>query len=796
MIEKLKRLSSMSTREIAHRLREQFRLQADRRRFQTKLRPDDDPELEELIRRNGSSMKTYMQGLARRFYVSIHERKNTAECFKLRHPEWFDRAIQHASVLCEHQVNLLAYRDIDLGAQIDWHRDPISGFRWPLRYWADYDLINAPPADVKIIHELNRHQHLPRLAKAFFLTGDELYARETIRQIESWIEQNPKWHGVNWQSSLEIGIRSISWLWTLFLLLESKSLSEHQLRCICRSLLAQLDHVYRYPSTYTSPNTHLIGEAAALFIAGVLFQELPRARRWHQFGARVLIAEMQRQVLNDGMHAELSSYYHCYATDFYLHALVLARINAIAFPDSVWERFCRMLDVLSHFTRPDGTIPMFGDDDGGRVLALASENYASHRDGLCSGAVLFRRPDFKYQSATFAEESFWLLGEEARLIFDSLPAEHPADLRRAFKDAGYFVQRSGWRANDTHVAFDCGSLGMDSGGHGHADALSFILFTGGHEFLIDPGTSVYNRAARRRDFFRSTAAHNTVVVDGRGQSRSGATFRWKTKASPRLQKQIALSDIDYVDGAVEYRGITHRRRLVYIRPNYWVVLDELNGKGGHNFDFLYHFPPDAHLTIVSDEKDGEIDCRIRIEQAGLQMCMYGSEPIQAQVICGQHDPLQGWTSRVYGERRESPVLQASIHGKAPISMMSFLVPSAEPVQSRRLKSNTTRAIAAAIRDHDYDDIVVMAVEDGDLQFNDCLMRGEFFWMRMEEGNLRRVFAVNAHAFRHAGQTVFESSEMIPYVQVDFSENGIIIERGEQEGKVYVRDLRDRQYQRH
>ena len=144
MIQKLKRLSRMSTPEIAHRIRERFRRQADRLRFHTKLQLDDDPQLEELIRRNGSSMKTYMQRSARRFYVSIHDRKNTVESYKLQHPEWFQRAIQGADVLCEHRVNLLAYREIDLDAYIDWHRDPVCGFRWPLRYCADYDLINEP----------------------------------------------------------------------------------------------------------------------------------------------------------------------------------------------------------------------------------------------------------------------------------------------------------------------------------------------------------------------------------------------------------------------------------------------------------------------------------------------------------------------------------------------------------------------------------------------------------------------------------------------------------------------------
>ena len=108
--------------------------------------------------------------------------------------------------------------------------------------------MHRPPSDAKIIHELNRHQHLPRLAKAFFLTGKERYADEAIDQIESWIRQNPKLHGVNWQSSLEIAIRCMSWLWTLFLLLPSRSLDEERLRIIYRSLLAQVDHVYRYPS--------------------------------------------------------------------------------------------------------------------------------------------------------------------------------------------------------------------------------------------------------------------------------------------------------------------------------------------------------------------------------------------------------------------------------------------------------------------------------------------------------------------------------------------------------------------
>src|SRR6185295_1809401 len=184
----------------------------------------------------------------------------------------------------------------------------------------------------------------------------------------------------------------------------------------------------------------------------------------------------------------------------------------------------------------------------------------------------------------------------------------------------------------------------------------------------------------------------------------------------------------------------------------------------------------------------ELDCRARIDKAGLQILMYGSEAVRTQAVCGETNPIQGWASGRYGERRPSPVLRASVHGFAPVSMMSFLVPGTEPIQARRFKANTKHAIAAAIRVGEYDDIAVMAVEDGDLHLIDCVMRGEFFWMRMENGNLRRLLAVNAHSFKYAGETVFESKDPLPYVQAYFWDNGMLIEHGEGEGKVYVRDL--------
>jgi hypothetical protein len=57
-----------------------------------------------------------------------------------------------------------------------------------------------------------------------------------------------------------------------------------------------------------------------------------------------------------------------------------------------------------------------------------------------------------------------------------------------------------------------------------------------------------------------------------------------------------------------------------------------------------------------------------------------------------------------------------------------------------------------------------------------------------------LLAVNAHSFQVSGDVIFREITPISHVMVHAWDNGMVIERGEQEGQVYVRDLRDRQFQ--
>jgi hypothetical protein len=351
------------------------------------------------------------------------------------------------------------------------------------------------------------------------------------------------------------------------------------------------------------------------------------------------------------------------------------------------------------------------------------------------------------------------------------------------------------------MVFDCGGYDKVSGGHAHADALSICLSSGDTELLVDPATSVYNCAPEWRSFFRSTRAHNTVVVDGADQCIQSGTFKWCGQAQPRVLKHLSLTDLEFIEG--EHDGyarlrmpILHNRRLLHVRPNYWIVADELKGHGEHSFDFMYHFAPGAKLFVLGEEQNGEIECRARLNQTGLHMALYATAPMHAEAQCGQISPIQGWTSSRYGERKPAPVFKGTVRGFAPVGAIAFLTAGhGTTLRTRRLVVSGGRGLAAVVRDGRYEDICVTSMDSSaELRLMDFTMAGEFFWLRTENGVLRRLLAVNAQSFQVSGDVIFRENTPISHVMVHAWDNGMVIERGEQEGQVYVRDLRDRQLQ--
>ena len=147
------------------------------------------------------------------------------------------------------------------------------------------------------------------------------------------------------------------------------------------------------------------------------------------------------------------------------------------------------------------------------------------------------------------------------------------------------VMRDGWGEAAHHLVFDVGPLGCSaSGGHGHADLLSIQCAAFGEAFLIDLGTGTYADPAWR-SFFRSSAAHSTVMVDGESQAVPGGPFDWRQRPRARLNRWLSTASFDFADAEHNAYGrlpdpVRHRRRVT-LGPRSW---------GATRASLRYHVP--------------------------------------------------------------------------------------------------------------------------------------------------------------------------------------------------------------
>ncbi|HET6889611.1 MAG TPA: heparinase II/III family protein, partial [Pyrinomonadaceae bacterium] len=370
-----------------------------------------------------------------KFFAAFDDREATVRELRNRWPHAESEILERADAVIDGKFDLLGFYGLSFGDPIDWHLEPISGKTTPLVHWSNLDFLDTEVAgDNKIIWELNRHQYFATLGQAYWLTQDEKYARAFVRHLDSWMDRNPPKQGINWASSLEVAFRSISWIWALYFFKDSPAFNAKTFRQALKFLYLNARHLETYLSTYFSPNTHLTGEALGLFYLGTFLPEFRDAQRWRNKGSEILLEQLPRHVKSDGVYFEQSSYYHRYTTDFYTHFLILRRVNGNSVPSQLTEKLIALFDHLMYIQRPDGTTPLFGDDDGGRLVMLERRPSNDFRGTLSTGAALFLRSDYKYVANEVSQETLWLLGPEGLQRLDRIAAREPASKSAAFEE--------------------------------------------------------------------------------------------------------------------------------------------------------------------------------------------------------------------------------------------------------------------------------------------------------------------------------------------------------------------------
>jgi uncharacterized heparinase superfamily protein len=596
-----------------------------------------------------------------------------------------DASMRADRILAGH-YDLLGYRGLSFGSSssqapsgpepgVDWHFDPVHHRHAPRVCWADVPYLDPSIGDHKIIWELNRHQHWLQLGRAWWLTGQAGYARAIADQMESWINANPPLTGINWSSMLEIGFRTISWTMAIHFLLAGRS--EQAAACFVDAFVAidrQLTHVEHHLSYYFSPNTHLTGEALALYVVGQAFPEFAASERWVATGRRILLQEIHRQILADGGHAERSTHYQRYTLDFYLLALLTARRAGDA---DAARAFASAATRLADFTRvmadDEGRLPLIGDDDGGMLWPLAGRECNDVRDSLAVAAVALDRPDLAPWGVP--EEVFWIAAPEAKQFAAegrTLSGPPPRPTSQTLAGTGYVVMRD---ATAGHAVFDTGAHGYLNGGHAHADALSLTLSVGHRPFLVDPGTSTYTMDARLRDTMRGSLNHNTVSIDGRPQSTPAGPFHWQTTATGRLQASRCNAGFDWVEAVHDgYAPIEHRRSIVRAQDAGWLVVDELlataslaatgDQRGVHSAAAHWHFHPGWMLRA-------DATGRLRATHLDGDEAWFLFDAGDLTLFHGQDESGLGWYAPVYGTLVPTWTARITRTRRLPFSMITW-----------------------------------------------------------------------------------------------------------------------------
>ena len=595
-----------------------------------------------------------------------------------RFPAQVEEIVSRADKICRHRFDLLGYESLDYGNPIDWHLDAVHGKRAPEKSFHKVQYLSfAEVGDSKVTWELNRHQHLETLAKAFRLTGDRRYADEILRQWRHWQADNPYPVGINWASSLEVSFRCLSWLWTYHLLQGSPEIPDFREEWL-HSLALHGRHIERYLSTYFSPNTHLLGEGVGLLFLGVLCPELAASERWKALGWEIVLRAAERQVQADGFHFEQSTYYHVYALDFFLHSTILATLNNIPVPPSLENTLEKMLTALYLLSRA-GPPPRFGDDDGGRLFDPRRNRSEHLLDPLATGAILFDRGHYKFAASDLREETIWLLGVEGVQRWDNLESTRPTMDSAALSSAGFYLLAAPQPA--TQLVLHAGPQGTQSGGHSHSDALNVCLQSHGRSLLLDPGTYEYVGEGNDRDRFRSTEMHNTVRVDEANQAETATPFSWKRLTQAKAEQWIQGKGFDLVvashDGYQRLPSpVIHRRWVLSLKNGVYLIRDVVEGQGEHQLDISWHLGQDLQLLKENV---------FRAKGASQGMALLPAHGHRWAEQVGKD-----YCSPVYGQKSAMTVLNFSTTATVPQEFAVLLVTLEE---AHRGPGSFTRAVA-------------------------------------------------------------------------------------------------------
>jgi hypothetical protein len=355
-------------------------------------------------------------------------------------------------------------------------------------------------------------------------------------------------------------------------------------------------------------------EISALATVATNFPEYKQSEEWLAYSVDAMMESMKDQVYPDGVQTELTSHYHNVSLrNFELFKEICDRAQK-PLPDFYNATIESMYSYIAHAIRPDGYRILNNDGDRG-----------SDRSLVLAGAETYNQREWQYIATNGA--------------MGTKPSEGPSYF---YPWAGHLISRSGYDSLAHWSFFDVGPWGS---GHQHNDKLHLSVAAYGHDFLVDAGRFAYTGevAQKFRPYARSSAGHNVVLIDGQGQA-AGPTHA-KATVADHLYK--ITEHFDYASGSFDSFNDTegeaiHQRAVLYVRGEFWVVVDRISTDRPREIETLWHWHPALEV------KQQQQKVVAQYESGNLTVMPVGEQTYTIDMVQGQETPeLQGWYSPEY-----------------------------------------------------------------------------------------------------------------------------------------------------
>lgn len=264
-------------------------------------------------------------------------------------------------------------------------------------------------------------------------------------------------------------------------------------------------------------------------------------------------------------------------------------------------------------------------------LVLTAPGFTQPRSNDCFTIELKPRMQSAYKLFPHRKDFLWAASD--RKEGTAPTGKTPS---RFLPYAGFIAMRSSWDKDAAYLCFDVGPLGM---AHAHQDKLNINIYKGGEELLFDDGGGQYEDSPFRI-YGMSGYDHNTVLVDGNAQHRNAPREVSKAIDADFFSNErfdYAYGIYDATFGEKMLKSATHKREVLFVKPDFFAVADTLKSSDGkaHDYTMLLHMDTLNVKTSANSARgilSGQYDLYI------LQLA--GDTAIAVE--SGKTSPVSGW----------------------------------------------------------------------------------------------------------------------------------------------------------